>query len=627
MTNNELETIRSFTFEGLVLYYNTIMAPAGIKFEPHLAPVAKALLDKRIRNLMFIASPGTGKSVLLSIVWPTYLLGIDSTESILGISSGEALISDFMSAAMGIIENSPAYREIFPKVRPDKDRGWSMERGLFVTGHLDSNSDASYWGAGITSKSLTGKHGTTIILDDIHNLENSASMDQISGVVRAYNMTIMGRTDPRGARIIVAGRRWHIDDIYGQLKKRGDFVVLTLPAERPNQKILYFDLVSAQDEPNVFTDMGYEDKVPYGVDPKGQGFFWPASEQKRRDYFILKKSAPLDAKAVYQCDPLSSMDQVFSDKYLMYYTAPELLVMGGTHPSNKPFMSQFEHVLQSWDTAASSKIKSDFSVGLTAGLRPCNQWHRGEDEKVLGPADNHFDIYLMDETRVQLEPVRLLETVRIAHMKWRPSLPLLIEKKSSGEALLSILSDTGVHCEPSLSGKLSKIQRATMASGNFSIQGWFQLGRIYLPDNMMWVGDFVQELISFDGSDGCVDDRVDALIYLVKKTIELCGSVTHITGMDDDIVTSTNKPEIDVTMNNTFVPKIAIPELEALNAFTLGGIDAIFNPYAETCSTCLHYRKNSMCNKFKKKTAPIYMCDWYESSSGEGIHIMDCGSQ
>lgn len=613
MKKSELDIMRSGTFDGLVMFYNAIMASQNIRFEPHLAPIAKALTDRRIRNIMVIASPGTGKSLLLSVLYPAYLLGIDPRESILGISAGESLIQSFMGATMNIIEHDPVYKEVFPKSRPDKDKGWSMDRGLFVKGHADTDPDASYWGSGITSKSLTGKHGTTIILDDIHDLENSSSLDQIRTVTRAYNLTIMGRTNPKGARIIIAGRRWHVEDIYGQLKKRGDFTVLTLPAERTGQKILYFDLTSAQDETNVFTESGCTDKVMYGVDPKGQGFFWPMSDQKRRDYFTLKRSSPAEAKSVYQCQPVAALDQVFSDKYLLFYTAPDTVVLGSAVPSNKDFLGQFEHIIQSWDTAASSKSKADYSVGLTAGLKPCNSWHRGEKEDVLGKCDSHYDIYLLDETRVQLEPVKLIETVRIAHMKWKPDLPILIEKKSSGESLLSILMDTGVNCEPMTPGNRSKIQRAVMTSGNFSIQGWFQLGRIYLPENLMWVGDFVEELIGFDGSDSGVDDRVDSLIYLVSKTISLGNTVTHITDQMDDNVYEKEIEKQEKNNQNVFYPTSMIPELELYKQHATGQEGITSNPFEESCSTCLFFRKEkSLCFKLKKKTSAIYLCDLYE---------------
>ena len=237
-----LEIIRSGTAEGLVLFYNLIFSDKGWTLPPHLIPIAKALMDERIRNLQIIIGPGAGKSVLISIIYPLYKLALNPDEAILGISAGESLITSFIQTVMEIIEHSPVFRIMFPNVRPDKGMGWSLERGMFVTGRKVGNSNPSYWGSGIASKALVGKHGTLVVLDDIHDDENSRTVGGREGVLRVYRNTIIGRSDPRGTRFVISGRRWHPDDIYGTLEKEGNFVVMTLPAERPNSELLYWDV-------------------------------------------------------------------------------------------------------------------------------------------------------------------------------------------------------------------------------------------------------------------------------------------------------------------------------------------------------------------------------------------------
>lgn len=237
-----LDIMRSGTAEGLVSFYNVIMAARNIFIPPHLFPVAKALMDTRIRYLMVIIGPGSGKSSFISAVFPAYLLGIDPDENILGVSAGESLITSFVQTTMEIVEFDPSYREIFPSVLPDKEVGWSLERGMFVKGRKTGNPFPSYWGSGVSSKALVGKHGTTVILDDLHDDENSRSVSGRDNVLRVYRNTLIGRSDPRGTRYVIAGRRWHEDDIYGRLKEEGNYVVMTLPAERPGEEMLYWDI-------------------------------------------------------------------------------------------------------------------------------------------------------------------------------------------------------------------------------------------------------------------------------------------------------------------------------------------------------------------------------------------------
>jgi hypothetical protein len=214
----------------------------GFTLPIHLVPVVRALVDERIRKLMIIVGPGSGKSMLLSQVFPSWILGHDPTMTIIGISAGEALIQGFVRSVMETIEWSPTFRTLFPKVRPDKSAGWSTERGLFVTGRHYGNPDANYSPNGLESKSLTGRHGRLLVCDDLHDTENSASQDQCLKVKDRYYNTIIGRADPRGARFVVAGRRWNQLDLYAHLMEDGDFVTMVLPAERPGTDKLYWDV-------------------------------------------------------------------------------------------------------------------------------------------------------------------------------------------------------------------------------------------------------------------------------------------------------------------------------------------------------------------------------------------------
>ncbi len=196
----------------------------------------------------------THNSQMLSVIYPTWLIGHDPAMTILGISGGESLMQGFQQAAQRIIESSPAFLASFPNVRPDKNAGWSAERGLFVTGHPSGIPDANYLAAGMNSVYVTGKHSRTLIVDDLHNKENSATAEQCKKVRETYYNTILGRADPMGARIIVAGRRWSTEDIYGSLIESESFVTLRLPFIRDGEKQLYYDVYVPDDIECVFTD-------------------------------------------------------------------------------------------------------------------------------------------------------------------------------------------------------------------------------------------------------------------------------------------------------------------------------------------------------------------------------------
>jgi hypothetical protein len=151
---------------------------------------------------------------------------------------------------------------VFPKVRPDEKAGWSAERGMFVTGRELGNPDPNFASAGLDSKSLTGKHGRLILCDDLHDAENAGSILQCDKVIEKWYSTILGRADPRGARYMVAGRRWNQHDILAHLKATEEYVVLELPAERENTQDLWVDVTVPENFRCCFTDHLYNDTPP-----------------------------------------------------------------------------------------------------------------------------------------------------------------------------------------------------------------------------------------------------------------------------------------------------------------------------------------------------------------------------
>ena len=92
----------------------------------HLSPIMDALADTRIDHLIVTIAPGSGKSHLLSIIYPLWELAIEPSRTLMCVGASEQLASGFVKAAMEIVEYHPAWPKIFPNIRPAYDQGWSQ---------------------------------------------------------------------------------------------------------------------------------------------------------------------------------------------------------------------------------------------------------------------------------------------------------------------------------------------------------------------------------------------------------------------------------------------------------------------------------------------------------------------
>ncbi len=269
-----LEKAREPTALGLTYFYNLIFAENGWALPEHLDHLCQALADTRIERLIITVGPGSGKSQLVSIAYPAWRLGIDPRTTILGISGAEDLIVNFVSSTMEIIEHSPIYREIFPHIKPDKNKGWSPSGGMFLAQRERGNPDANYQAFGVSSKQLTGKHGRELILDDVLTPENSSSPELLQQMFDWYFQQIIGRADPRGARFIVIGRRWEVNDLYERLGQTGDFVTMILPAFSPPGESSRWEIHIPENKNGIplrccFTDHLFDEQGNFKQQPHG----------------------------------------------------------------------------------------------------------------------------------------------------------------------------------------------------------------------------------------------------------------------------------------------------------------------------------------------------------------------
>lgn len=559
---------------GLAEFYNAVFERRGFTLGAHHYPVCQGLEDQRIDNLLFLGAQGTGKSVLISELFPVWVLGHDPTMAVLSVSAGERLPQTFMQAAMQIIMRDPTFHGLFPSVRPAPGLGWSLDRGLFVTGHHDADENPSYFSCGLASKALTGLHARLMVLDDIHDEENSRTPEARAEVVSRYYRTLVGRADARGCRRVAAGRWWARDDLYQELILSGDWVVMSLPAERPNHRgALYYDVYVPKGLDCVFTEVGVRDAERTGIDgpgfggdgarlydkfrvhyaaadPTGQGFYWPAMPAKRKDYLAVKRRRPRVASLNWNGDLDAAGEEVFRPDDFTPYAVPfdvSKLALGRRDPEVEAWVrSTRGYVESAWDTAFGQPRSAALTSSVVGLFVPCQSWHRGEDSAVLGPCDFHYDVYLLDVYAEDLDFRELAMALRSRSALWGPR-RITVEEKASGISLLQTFRGLGL---PVRGQRVSegKVERAVDAvfsgdgvgGGGASVQGWCRMGRVLYPAGAKWAlpdparpeerPGWLARMLSFRGGTKNADE-FDATVHLVTRAI-LCSVRTGKLGID-----------------------------------------------------------------------------------------------
>jgi len=181
----------------------------------------------------------------------------------------------------------------------------------------------------------------------------------------------------------------------------------------------------------------------------------------------------------YQQNPIPVGGAIIKPDWFKYYT-----------PAERP--SRFTTIVQSWDTANKSGEFNDYSV--------CTTW---------GVFNREY--YLLDVFRKRLEYPDLRRGVKAQAVKFKPN-AIVIEDHGSGTQLLQDLRADGVFLTKPYRPPPGndKAMRLHAQSPNF------ENGRVLLPVNAPWLGEYVRELTTCPGSkyDDQVDSTTQALDYL-----------------------------------------------------------------------------------------------------------------
>ena len=349
----------------------------GRPFQPnwHLEAIADALEQVRtgeVIRLIVNAPPRSLKSIITSVAFPAYMLGLDPRRQIFGISYGTDLAAKHAGDFRTIVQ-SPWYRRAFPRMQISR----LADFDIYTTSR-------GYRRTTSISAAITGLGGDCFIIDDPQKAVDAQSDVRRNYVNDWYSGTLSTRPDnKKTGSIILVQQRVHLNDLTGHI------------LEKPGCKLLSLPAIAEADE-TIAIGAG---KFHYR---RAGDVLHPERESLAMLENTRAEMGPDLFAAQYQQRPVPTGGLMIRREWLRYYDEP-------------PKRTYCSNVIQSWDTAAKGGAQNDWSV--------CTTW-------LL--EDGYY--YLLDLVRGRFEYPQLRDTALALALRFEPQ-TILVEDASTGTSL------------------------------------------------------------------------------------------------------------------------------------------------------------------------------------------------
>lgn len=325
--------------------------------------------------------PGYMKSMLISIMYVAWRLGVDPTAKFICISYGDDLAKKHAASTRKLMQ-SPVYKAIFPGTVLDKKS----------EDHLTTTKGGHRYATAVGSD-ITGFRATEIIVDDPIEPEEGSSELKKQKLRSWISSSVLTRFEDNAKNVfILVMHRIAPDDLAGTLQKQGDYFTLSLPLVAEEKEMF----VTEQDE-LIMTRRPGELLHPGRMTPK--------------DLERLKREISKHAFASqYQQRPVLGGSGLCSiDRLGRYDKAPN-----------------FEVMIHSWD------------IGTTLDGNPsvCTKWG------VAKNSDGRDIMYLIGVVSLKLELPDVRAAIKAADKLDKPDL-IGIDHRGAGIGVLQELRKAG----------------------------------------------------------------------------------------------------------------------------------------------------------------------------------------
>lgn len=169
----------------------------------------------REKDIIINVPPRSSKSMIASVIWPTWVWGIDPNRKFLSCSYSADLAVSLSRTSKDLIE-SAWYQRLY-------GRKVMLRSDLSGAGHYKNTMGGERYAFGFDG-TVTGFGGDFLLVDDPQNPKKADSETERKNTIERYDKTVSNRLNDLavGSRIIIM-QRLHEDDLTGHLmnKKTG----------------------------------------------------------------------------------------------------------------------------------------------------------------------------------------------------------------------------------------------------------------------------------------------------------------------------------------------------------------------------------------------------------------------
>lgn len=424
------------------------------KFGTHLKRLGRLLMDVEEGSKDRIAvsmAPRFGKSQMISIYYPAWYLGRHPDHKVI-VASHTADLAVVMARKVRNLVASEEYAKIFP--------GTKISSDAKAAAQWNTTKGGEFFSIGVGG-ALAGRGAHLIIADDPLSEQdikagNTASLDT---VYDWFSAGLRTRLMP-GGKICVLHTRWAQRDLIGRLLKDSAL-------NEGGDKYEAFEFPAILNE-------GTEDEKS----------LWP--EQWSLESLQRTRASMHHIMwqwfAQYQQNPTAAEAAIIKRDWIKWW------------PKDTPPPCDF--IIQSFDTALTTKDRSDFSVCHTWGV-----WTNEED-------NDSTNLILLNKVKGKYEFPELKKMAHEQYDEWQPD-SVIVEAKASGQPLIDEMRRSGIFVQDFSPGKgQDKIARLN------AVADMFAAGQVWFPETA-WASATVEEILAFPAGEH--DDEVDTMTLALAR--------------------------------------------------------------------------------------------------------------